>query len=384
MPTPLTLAPSRLSLRTSTLKPTQSTLLESKLTKLNSMLLRNQLLLTSTLLLPTLCSESSHSMIKFFLVSEAVLLLVSPEFPHTTLRWPPEVPTWSTNTNQDFLLSSPRELAGSRVYSTRFTPVSQSPPTTMMPSPLTMLNSKLKLSSKSLLSKPRKTLPSNFSRTLTDATTDVVSTSDADSHETATHDHVFDSHLQKRLHTSLPVLVLSRLTGTVVLTTASELVLLPKRHQSSKKPNTETPSKPAEPNTSQILPPRLLPGKLKLLNGRLLLKRASKKRPSVLSQRATVELHQLKLKSMLSTLYSNSKLNNGSTKSNNDSLPKLLLSTPELPTALPHGSPELTLSSPASRLNSMLALPRKTQRLSATSHVLQPESLPNVPASKLC
>ena len=62
----------------------------------------------------------------------------------------------------------------------------------------------------------------------------------------------------------------------------------PKRHQSSKKPNTETPSKPAEPNTSQILPPRLLPGKLKLLNGRLLLKRPSKKRPSVLSQRATV------------------------------------------------------------------------------------------------
>merc|ERR1739838_164022 len=155
-----------------------------------------------------------------------------------------------------------------------------------------------------LLSRLRSTLPSNFSRTLTDATTDVVSTLDADSHETATHDHVFDSQLQKRLHTSLPVLVLSRLTGTVVLTTASELVLLPKRHQSSKNPNTEKPSKPAEPNTSQILPPRLLPGKLKLLNGRLLLKRPSKKKPSVLSQRATVELHQLKLKSMLSTLYS--------------------------------------------------------------------------------
>merc|ERR1739838_702258 len=31
------------------------------------------------------------------------------------------------------------------------------------------------------------------------------------------------------------------------------------------------PSKPAEPNTSQILPLRLLPGRLKLLNGRLLL-----------------------------------------------------------------------------------------------------------------
>merc|ERR1739838_935503 len=68
---------------------------------------------------------------------------------------------------------------------------------------------------------------------------------------------------------------------------------------------------------------------------------------------------------MLSTLYSNNKLNNGSTKSNNDFLPKLLPSTPELPTALPHGSPELTLLSPASRLNSMLALPRKTQRLPA-------------------
>merc|ERR1739838_689431 len=182
----------------------------------------------------------------------------------------------------------------------------------------------------------------------------------------------------------LPVLVLSRLIGTVVLTTASELVLSPKRHQSLKKPNTETPSKPAEPNTSQILPPRLLPGKLKLLNGRLLLKRPSTKRLSVLSQRATVELHQLKIKSMLSMLYSNNKLNNGSTKSNNDSLPKLPLSTPELPTALPHGSPELTLSSPASRLNLMLALPRKTQRLPVKSHVLKPESLPNVPTSKLC
>merc|ERR1739838_370812 len=201
-----------------------------------------------------------------------------------------------------------------------------------------------------LLSRLRSTWASNFSRTLTDATTDVVSTLDADFRETATHDHVFDSQLQRRLHTSLPVLVLSRLIGTLVLTTASELVLSPKRHQSSKKPNTETPSKPAEPNTSQILPPRLLPGKLKLLNGRLLLKRPSKKRPSVLSQRATVELHHPKIKSMLSTLYSNNKLNNGSTKSNNDSLPKLLLSTPELPTALPHGSPELTLSSPASRL----------------------------------
>merc|ERR1739838_501923 len=227
-------------------------------------------------------------------------------------------------------------------------------------------------------------LPSNFSRTLTDATTDVVSTSDADSHETATHGHVFDSQLQKRLHTNLPVLVLSRLTGTVVLTTASELVLSPKRHQSSKKPSTETPSKPAEPNTSQILPSRLLPGKLKLLNGRLLLKRPSKKRLSVLSQRATVELQQLKIKSMLSTLYSNNKLNNGSTKSNNDSLPKLLLSTPELPTASPHCSPELTLSSPASRLSSMPALPRKIPRLPAKSHVLKLESLPNVPTSKLC
>merc|ERR1739838_933522 len=236
----------------------------------------------------------------------------------------------------------------------------------------------------SLLSRLRLTLPSLSSRTLTDATTDVVSTSDADSHETATHDHVFDSQLLKRLHTSLPVLVLSKLTGTVVLTTASELVLFPKRPQSSKKPNTEKPSKPAEPNTSQILPPRLLPGKLKLLNGRLLLERPSKKRPSVLSQRATVELHQLKLKSMLSTLYSNNKLNNGSTKSNNDFLPKLLLSTPELPTALPHGLPELTLSSPASRLSSMLALPRKIPRLPAKSHVLKPESLPNVPTSKLC
>merc|ERR1739838_88067 len=246
-----------------------------------------------------------------------------------------------------------------------------------------MLNSQLKLSSKSLLSRLRSTLPSLSSRTLTDATTDVVSTSDVDSHETATHDHVFNSQLQKRLHTLL-VLVLSRLIGTVVLTTASELVLSPKRIQFSKKRNTETPSSPAETVTSKILPPRSLPGRLKSLNGRLLLKRLSTKRLSVLSQRATVELHQLKIKSMLSTLYSNNKLNNGSTKSNNDFLPKLLPSTPELPTASPHGSPELTLSSPASRLNSMLALPRKTQRLSATSHVLQPESLPNVPASKLC
>merc|ERR1739838_529742 len=233
-----------------------------------------------------------------------------------------------------------------------------------------MLNSKLKLSSKSLLSRLRSTLPSLSSRTLTDATTDVVSTSDADSHETATLDQVFNSQLQKRLHTSLLVLV---------LTTASELVLSPKRIQSSKKRNTETPSSPAETVTSKILPPRSLPRRLKSLNGRLLLKRLSTKRLSVLSQRATVELHQLKIKSMLSTLYSNNKLNNGSTKSNIDFLPKLLLSTPELPTASPHGSPELTLSSPASRLSSMLALPRKTQRLSATSHVLQPESLPNVP-----
>merc|ERR1739838_277044 len=247
-----------------------------------------------------------------------------------------------------------------------------------------MLNSKLKLSSKSLLSRLRSTLPSLSSRTLTDATTDVVSTSDADSHETATHDHVFNSQLQKRLHTSLLGLVLSRLIGTVVLTTASELVLSPKRIQSSKKRNTETPSSPAETVTSKILPPRSLPGRLKSLNGRLLLKRLSTKRLSVLSQRATVELQQLKIKSMLSTVYSNNKLNNGSTKSNNDFLPKLLPSTPELPTASPHGSPELMLSSTASRLSSMLALPRKTQRLSATSHVLQPESLPNVPASKLC
>merc|ERR1739838_365240 len=210
-----------------------------------------------------------------------------------------------------------------RAYSTRFTPVSQSQPTTMLPSRL------------------RSTLPSLSSRTLTDATTDVVSTLDADSHETATHDHVFNSQLQKRLRTSLLVLVLSRLIGTVVLTTASELVLSPKRIQSSKKRNTETPSSPAEIVTSKILPPRSLPGRLKSLSGRLLLKRLSTKRLSVLSQRATVELHQLKIKSMLSTLYSNNKLNNGSTKSNNDFLPKLLLSTPELPTASPHGSPEL-------------------------------------------
>merc|ERR1739838_1138972 len=123
-----------------------------------------------------------------------------------------------------------------------------------------------------LLSRLRSTWASNFSRTLTDATTDVVSTLDADFRETATHDHVFDSQLQRRLHTSLLVLVLSRLIGTLVLTTASELVLSPKRIQSSKKRNTETPSSPAETVTSKILPPRSLPGRLKSLNGRLLLK----------------------------------------------------------------------------------------------------------------
>merc|ERR1739838_935179 len=133
MPTLLTCAPSRLSLRTSTLKPTQSTSLESKLTKLNSMLLKNQLFLTSTLLLPTLCSESSHSMIKFFSFSEAALLLVLPESPHTNSRLPPEVPTWSTNTNKGFLLLSPEESAGSRVCSTRSTPVNQSQSTTLLP-----------------------------------------------------------------------------------------------------------------------------------------------------------------------------------------------------------------------------------------------------------
>merc|ERR1739838_1052700 len=73
-----------------------------------------------------------------------------------------------------------------------------------------------------ILEKRSRLLSLNLKK-VTDATTSVTSKSDVvDSQEEGIHDHVFDSHHHHVTHTNLLVCALSTLTGTVVLTTASE------------------------------------------------------------------------------------------------------------------------------------------------------------------
>merc|ERR1712183_657186 len=112
-------------------------------------------------------------------------------------------------------------------------------------------------------------------RKVTDVTTRATSKPDVtDSHEEPTHDHASHSHHHQRPHTSLSVLVNSRLTGTVVLTTASEPALLRKRPVPSMTKPTSLKSEPRLPDTRATSPTRLPNGKDKLLPGKLLLLKA--------------------------------------------------------------------------------------------------------------
>merc|ERR1719219_442224 len=108
---------------------------------------------------------------------------------------------------------------------------------------------------------------------VTDVTTNVISALDAtDFHENHSQDHVFNSQAHQNTHSNSLECQLSMPIGTVVLSKTSRLALLPKRTQLSTNKPTSLLLKPKPLNTSPNLLLKLKNGKLKSLNGNLLLK----------------------------------------------------------------------------------------------------------------
>merc|ERR1739838_1020456 len=161
----------------------------------------------------------------------------------------------------------------------------------------TRKNSIRKLRNSSRISEQRSRLWSNNLKKVTDATTSVTSKSDVvDSQEEVIHDHVFDSHYHHVTHTNLLVCALSTLTGTAVLTTASEPAQQNRRFVFLATTNTSKKSMLRRFSTKLTSTKRLLNGQNKSKNGKNPLWPVLNPRSHVSTQRVIAVLPQLQLK----------------------------------------------------------------------------------------
>merc|ERR1739838_1290740 len=184
---------------------------------------------------------------------------------------------------------------GASSISFTLVPVMQTPPPPRWSN--TRKNSKMKLISSSRNSEKRSRLLSLNLKKVTDAIISVTSKSDVvDFQEEVTHDHVFDSHHHHATHTNLMVCALSTLTGTVVLTTASEPAQQNRRFAFLTTTNTSKKSIKRRLSTKLTSTKRLLNGQNKSKNGRSPLWPVLNPRSHVSTQRVIAVLLQLQLK----------------------------------------------------------------------------------------
>merc|ERR1739838_750420 len=207
-------------------------------------------------------------------------------------------------------------------------------------------NSIRKLRNSSRISEQRSRLWSNNLKKVTDATISVTSKSDVvDSQEEVTHDHVFDSHHHHVTHTNLLVCALSTLTGTDVLTTASEPAQQNRRFAFSNTKNTSKKSMLRRFSTKPTSTKRLLNGQNKSKNGRSLLWSVLNPRSHVSTQRVIAVLPQLQLKLKSTERDVKLKPSFGSSQRPLNLPVKLLLLKIRSSTELAAGIPQLRLTS---------------------------------------
>merc|ERR1739838_964789 len=187
---------------------------------------------------------------------------------------------------------------------------------------------------------------SNNLKKVTDATTSVTSKSDVvDSQEEVIHDHVFDSHHHHVTHTNLLVCALSTLTGTVVLTTASEPAQQNRRFAFLTTKNTSKKSMLRIFSTKLISTKRLLNGQNKSKNGRSPLWPVLNPISHVSTQRVIAVLLQLQLKLKSTARDVKLKPSFGSSQKPMNLPVKLLLLKIRSSTELAAGIPQLRLTS---------------------------------------
>merc|ERR1739838_494336 len=210
----------------------------------------------------------------------------------------------------------------------------------------TRKNSIRKLRNSSRISEQRSRLWSNNLKKVTDATTSVTSKSDVvDSQEEVIHDHVFDSHHHHVTHTNLLVCAHSTLTGTVVLTTASEPAQQNRRFAFLTTKNTSKKSMLRRFSTKLILTKRLLNGQNKSKNGRSPLWPVLNPRSHVSTQKVIAVLLQLQLKLKSTERDVKLKPSFGSSQRPLNLPVKLLLLKIRSSTELAAGIPQLRLTS---------------------------------------